>query len=260
MIVLNPLRQPMSLGELIANTWALYRLHFHDMVMMGSFSALPGLVATFTVTPVVTRLSDLARRQEEPLPREDWLLLIILGPPLMAVAYYTLAAIYLAALQAATLGRIGLGRSYVITLQRFPALAIAGVLSLLVPAALAGTLIGLPLALYLFVGWLVSPLVLLAEDGGPLRSLSRSRLLTKGAWWHACGVVLALIGLVLFLPTFVVFGIFGFLFQNELSQSLIGFVINALTTPFLAVGMALLYLDLRLRKGEPLGPAHYGAA
>lgn len=260
MTAMHFLRQPMTVSQIIAGAWMLYQRQFNDFVMMGTIGALPGFISSLVVTPAATRLWELARGQRDLLSAQDWLVIVGLGLPLTALSFYTLTAMYHAAGEVGERGSFSPARSFRVAQQRLPTLAVVGILSLLVPAALAATLVGIPVALYLAVSWLVSPFAALAEGRGPLQSLGRSYQLVKGNWWRCFGVLLALAGLVFFLPTFVVYGLFGFLFANELSQALIGLVINALTVPFLAAGEAALYFDLRARKGEFIGSAEYGTA
>jgi hypothetical protein len=255
MTAMQSLRQPMTLGEIVGNGWALYRLHFHDFVALGTIGALPSFVNSLVAGPAVAKLS-----QRQPLTDREWLAVIGVGLPMTVLSYYTLLAVQRAALSAAAGDGIAIGKAYGATFRRFPALAVVGLLSILVPVLLVATLIGAPLGIYLLVAWLLSPIVVLAEGAGPVRSLGRSRFLVRGNWWRSLAVMLALAGLVFVLPAVLVFGIFGFLFATALSQALIGIVVDALTLPLLATGETALYFDLRARKGEFLGPAQYGAA
>jgi hypothetical protein len=94
--------------------------------------------------------------------------------------------------------------------------------------------------------------VILNEDEGPIRALSRSRQIVRGQWWRTFGIILA-IALLGLLPGFVIGWItvpIGAEWVSALGVALGG----AITAPFIALAQTLLYADLRARKGErPFG-------
>jgi hypothetical protein len=256
----NAWRRPMRVGEILSGAWSVFRSRLNDLLIMGAVSALPGFASGLLLSPILERLPAFTGEPVFTLTQDEWLLLAGAGIPLTIAGYLALAALYRALFDLSETGEFSIGASYLRTVRRLPALLIAGFLSVVVPSAIAGTIIGLPLSVFLMVAWALAPVTILAEDLGGLKGLGRSRYLVKRNWWHTLYVLLMLVTVMLFLPTLIVFGLFGFLFQNPLSQALMGIVVNAVTTPLFAAGEVALFFDLRARKGEFIGPADVGVA
>ncbi len=128
-----------------------------------------------------------------------------------------------------------------------------------------GLIILIPLMLLVLFGAIVffgvrlmfaTPVIML-EDGGVFASLSRSWRLTKGHFWRLFGIMLLTTVLVSILVGIlsVPFSMFGSVFAAQgqvllpLILSSIGQLVgSALSIPVMAAVLALLYVDVRMRK------------
>jgi hypothetical protein len=179
-----------------------------------------------------------------------------------------------------------LARSRAWTLVRLAALLmLAGLLALLLPAALAvaviatmeraGILVLIPLIpavvallLWVYIKLMVAPAAVVIEELGARDALRRSWSLTRANWWRIFGITLVvsiLVGIigqvvmipVSLLPTFLS----GFLSPHAGSQqditvavavgvatAVIGALVGAVGYAFQTSVMALIYMDLRMRK------------
>jgi hypothetical protein len=137
--------------------------------------------------------------------------------------------------------------------------------------ALLGGLAGVVLAVYLAICFVFAPTALILEPQPVFRALSRSRWLTRGAWWRILGIsiltgiIAAAVAFVLQVPVGIWEGISAF--QNvrfprgstpvitpvvaSLPQMIVGGLLtaiaSALTTPFAYGVTVLLYHDQRIR-------------
>jgi hypothetical protein len=132
----------------------------------------------------------------------------------------------------------------------------AGLLAMIVIVLLCGSLVASvllsPLGLYLAVSWMLALQIILDERCGPIAALRRSRQVVRGQWWRACGIGCCLIVLYLF-PGIVLAAVSGG-WNSDVATSIAAGLAYLLSAPFLAVAHTQLYLDIRLRKGEPVNP------
>ena len=148
------------------------------------------------------------------------------------------------------------------------------ILWLLVVCGLLVTVIGIPFSIYFGVRWGLYGLPVVFEGTTARQALRRSTELVKGTWWRAFGIMLAI-----FLIAIMIQFIFqtSFLLLAQVSsteettfwetvrrlfvptpgqiewgsyaiQRFVTIGIAALTMPLGAIGSALLYFDLRIRK------------
>jgi hypothetical protein len=122
----------------------------------------------------------------------------------------------------------------------WPVLFRAIMVSILVSICVAGlclTIIGIPLAVYIGVNWYFALPFVFIQGTGITEALTNSRALVKDNWWRVFGVNLMFIA--------IAFGI------NSIAGLIpfIGFVISMIITmPVTALGLVLLFFDLRQRK------------
>lgn len=143
---------------------------------------------------------------------------------------------------------------------------------------LAGTVIGIPLAIYFAVRWGLYGLPVILEGSSGWNALTRSSDLVKGSWGRVFGILLA-IYLIIFMIAFILQAILGYILtsvgvaeieeattplemlrqlfipaSNEIgwfAYTIRGFVqlcVSALIMPIEHLGFTLLYFDLRIRK------------
>lgn len=250
----------MRAGEVVAIAWSMFRRNPNDLLIMGAVAALPTFVSNLVLTPIFERLPAFTGQPELNLSQDEWLLVAGAGIPLTVVGFLLLAAIFRAVFDLCESGAFSIPACYQTVARRAPALLLVFLVSLVAPTLLAVTVVGIPVSIFFMVSWALAPLAVMTEDRGGIAGLARSQRLVRGSWWHTLAALLVLILAVLILPSLIVFGMLGFLFQNLLSQALIGIVINAFTTPLFAAGQIALYFDLRARKGEFIGPSNVRTA
>ncbi|WP_225753673.1 proline-rich domain-containing protein [Actinotalea sp. Marseille-Q4924] len=164
----------------------------------------------------------------------------------------TMLLLVLAILQVVALGiliALVLGAITGLAVADQPGLAVAAGL-LLVPA-------GVVVAVWVGVRLLLLPPALVLEGNGVVATVKRAWRLTRGSFWRVLGiyllasVIVGLVGQVLSVPVSVIAAIAqpdvtspGFIFLTTLLTGLV----QAISTVFLAAVVALLYIDLRIRR------------
>ena len=111
----------------------------------------------------------------------------------------------------------------------------------LVVSALAVTIIGIPVAIWIGVRWSLAPIVLFAEDLGAMESLGRSWSLVRGSWWRTFGLILlvALITDLIDLASHLIpFGIFQY-------------AVASLLAPFGAILLVIIYRERIWSQSQP---------
>jgi len=241
---------PRDLGDIVSAAWLLCVGKWRQVLLMASvtwFGVLLldiGLLALAAHTP---RLFVLAYGA----PRPPVAFAALMGAGLMLVFYNQLALVGFA-LEASILGTAQVGRCYGRAVRGYlPALGAILITSVVFTAGSAIWL-GIPVAVFFLVSWFFAAQVCLAEGStNSVSAIRRSRAIVGGSWWRTAGVLvgLSLLGL---LPSLAVAAI-------RPSQFLPGLVLPAfalaISAPFLASAQTILYLDLRLRKHEPISLA-----
>ena len=236
----------MPLGELLDETFKLYRRHFTLIAGVALAVVLPGLLLTLLsgayrvnqlayLTQVFQSVNDPAAfqaiqsRQQQvlfsPLYWGSQGLEILLVPITLGAIYY--AATALAAGQAVTVVSVLLGtlRRYfgvlgTAILSALPALGAVLVVGILVAvfallhatalAVIVGILGGIAaviLLAWLGVRWTLAYAALMAERVNPWRALGRSFELVRGSWWRTVGILL-LVGILVSTIQFAVGALF----------------------------------------------------
>jgi hypothetical protein len=139
-------------------------------------------------------------------------------------------------------------------------LTVASVLSGL--AVLAATFACIAPGVFLAVLWVVWLPALLDEDLRGRAALGRSAQLVKGRWWQTCGryIVGALIaGVASAFITRIGFTVATTVMDSESTAAMIVYFAAAtlgaiITTPLIVCLLAVIYIDLRARMGEPVTP------
>jgi hypothetical protein len=134
-----------------------------------------------------------------------------------------------------------------------------GTILLIVPGVYFGVVLCLTLPALLF------------EGIGPFKAFGRSRSLVKGRWWPTLGLVLVgylLVSIIGAIIQAILIGIAGASSSSVVPAAIatvVGSTIsNAITTPYLAAVLTILYFDMRVRKegfdlqlmAEGLGQPH----
>ena len=236
----------MPLGELLDETFKLYRRHFPLIAGVALAVILPGLLLTLLsgayrvnqlayITQVLQSANDPAAFQAIQAGQQQVLfsplywagvgLGILLVPITLGAIYYAVTA--LAAGQEVTVGSVLLGtlRRYfsvlgTAILSGLPALGALLVVGILIAvfallhatilAVVVGTLSGI--AALVFIAWLgirwtLAYAALMAERVNPWRALGRSFELVRGSWWRTLGILL-LVGILVSIIQFAVEALF----------------------------------------------------
>lgn len=265
-----PLRlRPLPVGELLDETFKLYRRHFNVIAGVALIVVLPNLVlalisGSYRANPFSylqqvlqnannpEELQRIQQRQAEfnssPLYILSFLLTALLLPFSLGAIFR--AATSLAAGNVETIGSVLMG-----TARRYFALVGIGILTSLV--IVGGILIiTIPVVILVLVRWAVDTPVLFAENVGPIRAVGRSWNLTRGNWWRTLGILI-LVGILVSIIQTALTALFGGLaavvpgLGNDLRAAIVLTVstgVNALVSPITPIAISLLYLDLRVRK------------
>lgn len=223
---------PRDLGQLLAETFALYRRLAIPLIVIALVPQVPNMFNERPDSPAGLALS--------------------LASFLLAVAA---GAAGLFCIGHALTGRTTdvldcFGRAVNVLLPMLGVVVIV-TLALIGSAVLMLIIIGVPLFFYLLVIWSFATHAVVIEDKGVFAALGRSRELVRGNWWRVFGIglVFALILVPLILAIVLVSFVIGLLFDpGPLAFSVIGGVLGALVTPIYYIASTLLYLDLRVRK------------
>ena len=105
--------------------------------------------------------------------------------------------------------------------------------------------------LFLLTIWaLIAPVIVL-ERVGAMDSFGRSRELVRGNGWRVFGVILVLVVLQMVLVS-VVQSVFGAISDSFLLYGLADLLVRGLIAPLSALGVAVMYFELKAIRGEPV--------
>jgi hypothetical protein len=259
----------MPLGELLDETFKLYRQHFAVIAGVALVVVLPNLVITlisgsYRANPfsllqqLVQNANDpsalaaaQARQQQytsSPLYLLSFPLAFLMVPFTVGAVYY--AATSLAAGRAETVGSILRG-----TLRRYFGLFGVAALTFLVAVAFI-FVITIPVVIWVEVRWAVAYPALLAEGVNPARALGRSWALVKGHWWRTVGILI-LVSILVSIIQAAISGLFGGIaallpgLSDDVragAVTVVATLVGALVGAITPIAITMLYLDLRVRK------------
>ena len=142
------------------------------------------------------------------------------------------------------------------TLRRYFALWGAAIVYALVVGLLTITIIGIPVAVWVYVRWVLFVPALLSENLGPIRSLGRSWQLVEGKWWRTFGILL-LLQILLSIVSYVIGAFFqvigglipGLSADAHAAVNQVGSTLGSVVAvPIQYIAWTLMYFDLRVRK------------
>jgi hypothetical protein len=250
--------RPRGISEILDAAFKLFRRHWRPLTLSVVGLILPVQILSAAVTAAIApEQFDLASTESG--VDDDELNVFVAGQAVVGVlSIVTIVLATAVCLKAVVDAQLGVDPDWRRSL-RFALARVGGLLgvSLLGAFGLVLALLAFIVpAIWLGVAWSVAVPALLLERLGPAAALSRSFALVRGRWWASFGVLLvglllasligALIqGLVMALPQ-------GLADDNvplaALAAALGGTLAAAITTPYSAAVITLLYLDLRVRK------------
>jgi hypothetical protein len=225
-------------GPLMRAAGRLYGRHWRAMIGMAAVAVPIVGVTHLLVRWLIPGTSEVAGTVADLLDFLSWLAAMAIVSALVAVFVRGLAEA----------GAARLADSWRGMSERFWRLLAAPLLAALTVLALAITLIGIPLAIWLAVRWALVQQEIVFHDasvGGAFRGSAR---LLRGRWLRACRPVL-LFGLIGSIGPALHFALL-FTAPAPVWADLIGAVVFALLIPYVALGYTLLFLDLEGR-AEP---------
>ena len=131
--------------------------------------------------------------------------------------------------------------------------ALSGDLGTAVGLLLLGMVLALAALVFIVVATVLATPVLVLERAGVWAALRRSWQLTRPMFWRVLGIYLLtsiLVGIVSAIvaaPFGMIGGLIGGIMGTTLAQIVGGTAAAAITTPFMAAVIALLYIDIRIR-------------
>jgi hypothetical protein len=244
------LTRPRTLGELISETFALFGRH------SGVF-----LTATLiVVTPVTLLVEGVWGRALAEGPGADAAPAVSgVAAALNALVVLPLVtAVHVIVVQAAARGEgMDVGDALRAAAARLgPAVGTVLIYSL---AAFAGTLLLVVPGIWIAIRWYFGVQAVVVDGLPPLRALSRSAELVRGAWWRTFGCVVAMVLLALVLASVMTAVVAAFDSPPIYVTGLI--LAQAVTLSLTATFGTLLFFDLRARRRpEPDAPDDAGGS
>jgi hypothetical protein len=266
----TPVRlRPLPVGELLDETFKLYRRHFNVIAGVAIVVILPNLLLTLLsgsykantfsyLQQVLQNLNDptalqaIQNRQTQftgsPLYLASFPIALILLPITGGALFR--ATTSLAAGNVETIGSVLLG-----TVKRYFAIAGIGILTVLVVLGCVA-IVTIPIVLWVLIRWAVAMPALFAEGVGPVKAVGRSWSLTRANWWRTLGILL-LVSIMVSLIQAALGALFTGIaavipgLSDDIRAGLVTTVstlISALVGALSPIAITLLYLDLRVRK------------
>jgi hypothetical protein len=259
----------MPLGELLDETFKLYRRHFTVIAGVALVIIVPNLILSLisgsyranpfsylsSVVQNVNNPDQLAQIQARQRAYTGSPLYLLSFPIAALLLPFSVGALYRAATSLAagnleTIGSVLLG-----TLRRY--FAVWGVVllgALLVVGAIA--IVTIPVVIWVAIRWSVALPALFAEGIGPVKALGRSWNLVRDNWWRTLGILIIVSIMVSLIQTALA-ALFGGVAAvvPGLSEDVRAGVVTTVTTLIDAlvgaitpIAITMLYLDLRVRK------------
>ena len=259
----------MPLGELLDETFKLYRRHFTVIAGVALVIILPNLIlslisGSYRANPIsylqsvaqnINNPDELTRIQARQQEYTSSPLYLLSFPIAALLVPFSVGAMYRAATSLAagnleTIGSVLLG-----TLRRYFAVWVVVILAALVFVG-AIFIVTIPVVLWVAIRWSVALPALFAEGIGPVKALGRSWNLVRDNWWRTLGILIIVTIMASLIQTAL-----GFLFGGVaavvpgLSDDLRAGVVTTVTTlvdalvgAITPIAITMLYLDLRVRK------------
>lgn len=245
--------RPLSFGEILDGAFVLYRRHLSKLFLATLLPFLPIVLFWVFVGAALGASLDVGA---------------LAGALNLAITPYSILATIVVwgalmhmASQAYLGGDVSVGGGYRVALRRFFPLLVSGVVvyALFFVGLVLLVVPGVIAAIVFFAAWQA----VVIEGRGPFSAMGRSRQLARGAWGHILGVAFVAV-VIAFMPsmlgTAAVIGFFGMeafsrpaveiaatLGWAFIAMNVLGTLLSALTYPYFATVMTLLYYDRRVR-------------
>jgi hypothetical protein len=259
----------MPLGELLDETFKLYRRHFTVIAGVALVIILPNLIlslisGSYRANPI-TYLQNVAQNFNNPdelarlqAQQQSYTSspLYLLSFPIAALLFpFSYGAVFRAATSLAagnveTIGSVLMG-----TLRRYFAVWGVVIMGALVAIGFIG-IVTIPVVIWVLIRWSVGMPALFAEGIGPVKALGRSWNLVRDNWWRTLGILIIVSIMVSLIQTAlqalfvgvaaVVPGLSGDVRSGMVTT--VTTLVDALVGAITPIAITMLYLDLRVRK------------
>lgn len=254
--------RPMGLGDILDETFRLYRANFLTFVVATAVVAVPVALLSGVLT---LALGTGAQSEQMPSPAMI-MTAVAAGIPLAVIAflgYFLSGAATVKLASGAILGEpIDVGSSYRSAFGRLGSLFLASFLAGLAVMGLFITVLGIPFAIYLGIGWALATHAIMLEGCSGTAALSRSSSLVSGHRWRTLGLSILigiLVSILQSIPAALVGGLSGGAALLEGGNASASMALQVMSTLMSALGqflfgcltwivLTLLYYDLRVRK------------
>jgi Membrane domain of glycerophosphoryl diester phosphodiesterase len=266
----TPVRlRPLPLGELLDETFKLYRRHFSVIAGVALVIILPNLVislisGSYRANPfsylqqVVQNANNPAALQAIQARQQQYTsspLYLLSFPIAILMIPFTVGALYRAATSLAAGNVETIGSVLAGTARRY--FAVFGVVILAGLVALGSIgILTIPVVIWVLIRWSVATPALFAEGVGPLTAVGRSWNLVRDNWWRTVGILIIVSIMVSLIQSAL-----GVLFtgmaavvpglSDDVRAGLVTTVatlVDALVSAITPIAITMLYLDLRVRK------------
>lgn len=258
--------RPLSLSELLDETFRIYRKAFPLFVGIALAVSIPTLIIVLAFGVYTVLGGQAFSTPEFQRDPSTFFQSAALGSLIAGVAVWALVSLFLipfgygAPVRAAIDVSLGhqptFGSVLAATLRRYFGLWGSAILFYLVVLLLTITIIGIPVAIWIYVRWRLFVPAMMSENLGPVQALGRSWQLVEGRWWRTCGILLLLTLLLLILGAII--GTFfqfltalipGLSADARLGLQQVGSTVGGvLAAPIQYIAWTLMYFDLRVRK------------
>lgn len=253
-----PLRlRPLEIGDLLDETFRMYRRHFFLFAGLSVILSIPGAVlggySSYTLFNGLLQQTTLGRPADLGFLEGTLLAYGVVGLISLALIPFFYGAVTYAACESA-LGRqvtpLGVLRG---VLHRYWALL--GYWLLIGVMGIVFCLI--PLWVWIWVGWAVVMPVMFVENSGLGAAMGRSWWLVQNRWWRTFLILFLMFVLTnvvsVALAAFV--GLGQTLLMLVVSRAMVGWIsgatsaiVGSLVDPIIQIALVLIYFDLRVRK------------
>lgn len=259
----------MPLGELLDESFKLYRRHFTVIAGVALVIILPGLIlsllsGSYRANPIsyftsliqnANNPDELARLQARQQQYTGSPLYLLTFPVAALLFPFSYGAIYRAATSLAAGNLETVGSVLMGTLRRYFAIWGVVLLTFCVAVGFIG-IVTIPVVIWVLIRWSVAIPALFAEGIGPVKALGRSWNLVRDNWWRTLGILL-IVGIMVSLIQTALAALFGGVtavlpgLSDDIRAGLLTTVttiVDALVGAIQPIAITMLYLDLRVRK------------
>jgi Membrane domain of glycerophosphoryl diester phosphodiesterase len=261
--------RPLPLGELLDESFKLYRRGFSVIAGVALIVILPNLLLTlisgsYKANPF-TYLQQVFQNINDPAALEQLQnrqagytsspLYLLSFPVAFLLIPFTAGALYRAATSIAAGNPETIGSVLAGTARRYFGIFGNRILFYLVVAGCV-LIVTIPVCIWVLVRWAVAMPALFAENAGPVQALGRSWNLVKDNWWRTLGIVIVVLVMVSLIESalqLLFSGVAAVIpgVDADLRAGLVTTVatlVNAVVGAITPIAITMLYLDLRVRR------------